>query len=613
MIEDIRREIRRALAKAVQTAFQISKEEEDIPVEIQTNPKFGEFSSSICFELARATGKSQKEVADALLSKFEKPEIVEKVEILEARGMHYLDFFLDFPVFGTSVIKDVLSSKDNYGKSDRYKGEKLLLEHSSINPTGPINVGRVRNSLIGDALARLSKAVGWDVETHFYVDDMGRQVATIAWGIENKVAENYSLSFDERGEPKLEKAEGPPKNELVSRYQKYAEKTDFKVFFTYVPTTKLIEEQGLDAEIDELAERCEEGDKESIEKLKKVVDDVLTGQKETLERLGINFDSFDLESDFVLDGSAQKAISDLKKLPQSLTLDSGAHAVDLSEFGLARRGGGTVFQRPNGTSVYIVRDTAYHRWKLGQADRNVIVLGEDHKVEFKELKTLLKLLGDLKSDELLEVAHYAFVGVEGRSLSTRKGVIVSVDELMDEGIEKAEEEVRRRNEELDDEKVAEIARQVAIGAIKYHMLKVQAMKPFTFSWDEALDFEGDAAPYVQYAHARACSILRKGSVPEDGPIPERIVFTNESEKNLTRLISHFPSIVLTVAETRRPHMLPEYAYRLATLFTEFYHSSPVLTAESEDIKNSRIAMVKATKQTLRNCLALLGIESPERM
>lgn len=613
MIEDIKAEIRRLLAKAVQDAFQISKKEDEVPVEIQTNPKFGEFSSSICFELSRVTGKSQKEVADALLSKFEKPQIVEKVEVLEARGMHYLDFFLDFPAFGSNVLKDVLSSKDEYGTSDRYKGRKLLLEHSSINPTGPINVGRVRNSLIGDALARLSKAVGWDVKTHFYVDDMGRQVATIAWGVENRVAEDYSLSFDERGEPKLEKTEGPPKNELVSRYRKYADKPDFKVFFTYVPTTKLIEEQDLDAEIDQLAEKSEEGDKESVEKLKKVVDDVLTGQKETLERLGIKFDSFDFESKFVLDGSAQKAIDDLRELPQSLMLDTGAYAIDLSEFGLERRGGGTVFQRPNGTSVYIVRDTAYHRWKLGQADRNVIVLGEDHKVEFKELKTLLRLLGDLKSDELLEVAHYAFVGVKGRSLSTRKGVIVSVDELMDEGIEKAEEEVRKRNEELDDEKVAEIARQVAIGAIKYHMLKVQAMKPFTFSWDEALDFEGDAAPYVQYAHARACSILRKGGIPEDGPLPKGIVFTNEQEKNLTRLISHFPSIVLTAAETRRPHMLPEYAYRLATLFTEFYHASPVLTADSEDVKDSRTAMVKAAKQTLKNCLVLLGIESPERM
>ncbi|UCD92938.1 MAG: arginine--tRNA ligase [Methanobacteriota archaeon] len=613
MIEDIRQEIRRALAKAVQDAFQISKEEEGISVEIQSNPKFGEFSSSVCFELARETGKTQKEVAEAILSKFEKPEMVEDIEVLEARGMHYLDFFLDFPRFGTNVLRTVLESKDDYGKSDKYKGEKLLLEHSSINPTGPINVGRVRNSLIGDALARLSGAVGWDVETHFYVDDMGRQVATIAWGVENKVVDNYSLSFDERGEPELEKTDGSPKNELVSRYQKYAEKPDFKIFFTYVPTTKLIEEEELEAEIDQLAEKSEEGDEESIQKLKKVVDDVLAGQKETLERLGITFDSFDFESKFVLDGSAQKAIDDLRELPQTLTLDTGAYAIDLSEFGLERRGGGTVFQRPNGTSVYIVRDTAYHRWKLGQADKNVIVLGEDHKVEFKELKTILKLLGDLKSDELLEVSHYAFVGVKGRSLSTRKGVIVSVDELMDEGIEKAEDEVRKRNEDLDDGAVAGIARQVAIGAIKYHMLKVQAMKPFTFSWDEALDFEGDAAPYVQYAHARASSILRKGEIPEDGPLPKEIAFANEQEKNLARLISHFPSIVLTAAETRRPHMLPEYAYRLATLFTEFYHASPVLAADSEDIKESRIAMVKATKQTLKNCLALLGIESPERM
>lgn len=613
MIEGIRKDIRRSLAKAVRDAFGITKSEDEIPVEIQTNPKFGEFSSSICFELSRETGRTQKEVADAIISTFEKPELVAEIDALEARGMHYLDFFLDFPAFGSGILKSVLTSKDDYGKTDRMKGEKLLLEHSSINPTGPINVGRVRNSLIGDTLARLSKAVGWDVETHFYVDDLGKQVATIAWGIQNKVVENYSLSFDERGELVLEKTEGVATNELLSRYEKYADKPDFKIFFTYVPTTKLIEDEGLEDQIDQLSEKCEEGDEESIQSLKKVVDNVLEGQMETFKRLDIEFESFDFESSFVLDGSAQKAIDDLKKLPQALELDTGAHAVDLSEFGSERRGGGTVFQRPDGTSVYIVRDVAYHRWKLGQADRNVIVLGEDHKVEFKELKTILGLLGDLKSDELLEVVHFAFVGVKGRRMSTRRGVIVSVDELIDEGIEKAEEEVRKRNDELDDDKISEIARQVAIGAIKYHMLKVQNMKPFTFSWEEALDFEGDAAPYVQYAHARASSILRKGGIGEDDPIPEEMVFTNESEKNLTRLISHFPSIVMTAAEYRRPHMIPEYAYRLATMFTEFYHASPVLAAEDEEAKASRIAMVRATKQTLKNSLALLGIEVPERM
>ena len=613
MIDEIRVDIKKSLAKAVQEAFQLSKSPDEIPVDIQTKPEFGEFSTNLCIQLLKPTGKKQEEIAQEIITRFEKPEFVDRIEVTEAGGVHYLNFFLDFPAFGNKVLKEVLSSKDDYGKSDYHKGQKLLLEHSSINPTGPINVGRVRNSLIGDTMARLARAVGWDVETHFYVDDMGKQVATIAWGIENKISERYSLTFDERGEPVLEKTDGPAENELLSRYEKYADKPDFKAFFTYVPTTKLIEDEMLDSKIDELAERCEKGDEESIGGLKKVVGEVLAGQKQTLERLGVTFDVFDFESRFVLDGSAQKAIEDLKELPQSLELDTGANAIDLTEFGLERRGGGTVFQRPNGTSVYIVRDVAYHRWKLGQADANLIVLGEDHKVEYKELKTILKLLGDLKDDNLLDVVHFAFVGIKGRRMSTRKGVIVSVDELIDEGIERAKEEVRKRNEELDDEKVAEIARQVATGVIKYHMLKVQTMKPLTFSWEDALDFEGDAAPYVQYAHARASSILRKGGVFEDTSVPEKIVFTNESEKDLTRLISHFPSIVFTAAAERRPHLLPDYAYKLASQFTEFYHKSPVLGAEEEDVKESRIAVVRATRQTLRNCLALLGVEAPERM
>ncbi len=613
MIDDIMLEIKKSLAKAVQYAFEITKSPDEILVDIQIKPEFGEFSSNLCVQLIKQTGKNQEEIAQEIVSRFEKPDLVDKVEVMEAGGVHYLNFFLDFPSFGNKVLKEVLSSKDDYGKSDHHKGQTLLLEHSSINPTGPINVGRVRNSLIGDTMARLGRAVGFDVEIHFYVDDMGKQVATIAWGIENRVSERYSLRFDERGEPVLEKTDGPAENELLGRYEKYVDKPDFKVFFTYVPTTKLIEDELLDSEIDELSERSEAGDDESIAKLKKVVDDVLAGQKQTLERLGIRFDSFDYESGFVLDGSAQKAIEDLKKLPQSLELDTGANAIDLSEFGLERRGGGTVFQRPNGTSVYIVRDVAYHRWKLGQADRNLIVLGEDHKVEYKELKTILKLLGDLKDDNLLDVVHFAFVGMKGRRMSTRKGVIVSVDELIDEGIERAEEEVRKRNEQLGDDSVTEIAEQVAVGAIKYHMLKVQPMKPLTFSWEDALDFEGDAAPYVQYAHARASSILRKGGVLGDVPIPEKIVFSNESEKDLTRMISHFPSIIFSAAAERRPHLLTDYAYRLANQFTEFYHKSPVLGAEEEEVKESRIAMVQATRQTLKNCLSLLGIASPDRM
>ena len=659
MINSIISEMRSGLSQAINELYKVKIEEKDIPITLQDNPNFGDLSTVLAFNLSKVIKKSPLEIANNvkqyLKSKLEGEDVIGEINVVPPR---YINFHFNEKRLSEKVLNDVLSKKDNYGGSDKYKGKKILIEHTSINPTGPINIGRARNPFIGDTLVRLHRAVGWKVLTHYYVNDMGRQSAIITWGLDKGIS---------------------PDQQLIEKYKAYAHKPEFKAFFVYVPANRLIEDPDIGQmeqikylisrceeqnetacsqlrdiakniltttdEVETLVERCregnenaiqkltelcestlgikaeeeistllqkwEEGNVEAIEKLKKISNAVLDGQKETLARFNIMYDSFDFESKFVLDGSVSKVLENLKKLPQTKRLEDGAYAIDLSEFGIKKRGGGTVFQRASGTSVYVTRDVAYHYWKLKKADRAITVLGEDHKIEFQELKKLLEILGVVKFEEQLNVVHLSFVNLKGERMSTRRGITIPLDGILDEGIERALVEIKKRNPNILDKDAKKIADQIATGAIRYNVIKVQPMKKILFSWEDALNFEGESSPYIQYAHARATRILEKADLkPEEKIDLREINIQTPEEISLIKEILKFPYIVLNATENNRPHDVANYSYKLAKAFTDFYHKCPVIHERDEIKRNTKLAIVKATQQTLKNSLNLLGIEVP---
>jgi arginyl-tRNA synthetase len=550
------------------------------PDEIQVS-QVADLSSTLAFKLAKKLKKSPKDVAEGLARKIKPVGLIERVEAVNG----YVNFHLNFENFAKHVFNTILLSEGDYGKPLVEPEGKIVLEHTSVNPSGPIHVGRLRNSIIGDSIKRILNFAGYEVETHYFVNDIGKQMAVIALGFKEGVK---------------------PDERVLSKYCRFKDKPDFKIFFEYVAANKVFEsDEKFQKRVQEMIQRAESGDKKALSAMTSAAENCLKGQKQVFDLLGIKFDVFDFESKFVVNKKALEVVSKLEKsrLWKKTEVGSG---LDLSGYGIEKQGGLTVLKRLDGTTVYSARDLAYHLEKQDCGDRLINVLGEDHKLQALELKTILeKFLGFKKP---LDVVHYSFVSFEGSKLSTRKGEIASVDELLEEALEKAELEVERRG-------IAgkETASMIGIGAVKYHIIKTAPSKPITFSWSEALSFDGEAAPYIQYVHARSCRILEKSGEKVSGISAEKIDLNlDEIEKQLLKELSLFPDVVETSARDLKPNLIANYLYTLSSTYNKFYIQCPVLTAEKK-VRDRRLLMVYSVKQVIKTGLSLIGIEAPEWM
>ena len=541
------------------------------PDEVRPSPKGG-WGIAFGFKCAKLEKRPPDEIAKGAAEKIKPSGIIKKVFSDGA----YLNFELDY-----EKLFDILQSWNNEFEK---KDEVILLEHTSVNPTGPFHVGRIRNTLIGDSLKRILKYSGYNVKTHYFVNDIGKQVAIISHGLESKV--------------------GPDKN-LQRNYGKYSSKQDYEILFTYVGANSLYEQdRQFGDEVDSLIVKAESGDRESLEKITSAAKLALQGQCETLGRIDVEFDSFDFESEGLLDGSVDDI---LEKCRGSRLYNQGdvGEGLDLQEYGIKKRSGFSVLARSDGTSVYLLRDLAYHIKKTSKADKLINVLGEDHKLQFKELKTILnKVLGIQKK---IEVVHFSFVNFEGVKFSTRKGDIATVDELLDQAQEKALEEIRKR--EIGDEKNAEI---IGIGAVKFHIIKTTPNKQITFRWEDCLNFDGETAPYIQYAFARSHHILQKAKLDIHGISDLDSSNLTSFEEELIEKLLDFKAAVSESAVHLRPDLIASYLVDLTACFGRFYLNCPVLDSE-EKIMKRRLFLVKCLNNTISDGLYLLGINSPDSM
>jgi len=519
-----------------------------------------------CFSLAKSIKKNPVEIAKEIAENMEKGRWIDKVEALNG----YVNFFINMEKMAEETIKAIREMGNEYGKLDN-KGVKVIVEHTSANPNGPLHVGRARNPIIGDTIARILKFGGYDVVTQYYVDDMGKQVATLFWGVKNL-------------DMKVE-----------------AQKDDHRYVIFYQEANRIMEENDeVRREIEKIIKRCEEGDEEMLEEVRRVYEKVLRGMLESLERINIRIDEFVRESKFVIDGSVDKVI---KKLEESgYTRKEGkAIYIDMEPFGVHGRNKKFYLTRSDGTTLYATRDIAYHIWKGENADRMINILGEDHKMEAKFVEIALQILNKKGPD----VIFYSFISLPEGKMSTRKGRVVYLDDLMDEAMERARKEVEKRRGK--EEKNEEIARSVAAGAIRYNIIKVKPEKPMIFRWEDALNFEGQSAPFIQYAHARCCSILRKAKSLD---YKADAKYEHESEKHLIKMLALFPEMIEESIGERNPAVVAEYAYNVASSLNAFYRDCRVIGDEKE---RERLLLVDAARQVIRNCLHLLGIDALEEM
>ncbi len=556
----------------------LSKLKYEFEVKIEIPPgEMGDFAFP-CFSLASIAKKSPNKIAEDIVKIVNRSKWVEKVE---AKGP-YVNFFLDKKNLKSSTLKFIFDKKEKYGYL-KNKNKKVIVEHTSANPNGPLHVGRARNPIIGDTIVRIFKAAGYNVESQFYLDDMGKQVAILAWGMNN--LESKKIPKSERNKPD---------HQTVGYYQ--------------VASKLLKEDEKVEKQISEIVKKTEVGDNKTINLIHKAYSPVLKGIKESLKRINITVERYVPESNFVKDKSVNTIVEKLKKSKYSGEEDE-AFYLDMEPFGIKGRNTKFFFLRKDGTTLYATRDIAYHIWKANQADMLVNILGEDHKLESKQVEIALNLV---KAKMIPKVIFYSFVSLPGGKMSTRHGRVVFLDDLIDECTSRAYEEVKkRRGNELSEKKMKEIAEKIGIGALRYNIIKVQPEKDIVFKWEEALNFEGNSSPFIQYSHARACSILSKKQ--EDIKNVDASLLTHDSEYQLIKKLAQFPIIVDDTCEGFKPHGITTYLFDVASQFNQFYRDCPVLKEKKETLRIARLALVNATRIVLKTGLDILGISAPEEM
>jgi len=478
----------------------------------------------------------------------------------------YLNFYFDRSYLA-SVLKD--ATQPGYGLLAK-KPDRVVLEHTSANPNGPLHVGHIRNSIIGDTLARAFRKAGYRLEVQYYVNDMGRQIAIVIWGFDHLNSGSVN-----------------------------GEKEDSHIARVYIAANREIEKDpAITGQVDVLMQLVENGDPATVKKFRKEVSRCLDGFAVTLKNLNVAHNRFVWESDFIRNGDTKRIVGRIKKLPQAQ--EEGTLALDLAEFGFENK---YVIRRTDGTSVYAARDLAYHAWKAANFDRVIDVLGADHKLIGAQLQCTMRLLGE----KVPEIVHFEFVSLPEGSMSTRAGKFVSADDLIAEVTKRAYDEVTVRRPDLGEDTRNSIAQSVALAAIRYDIVKVSPEKSTVFDWSEALNFERQSGPYIQYAHARACSILEKAD-----RFTECYELETEYEIALAKQIAKFPLVIEKVVAELRPHVLATYARELADTFNSFYHFEPVLKSEGA-VRDRRLTLVKAAQNTLRESLETLGIDAISTM
>ncbi|MDE1813583.1 MAG: arginine--tRNA ligase [Thaumarchaeota archaeon] len=602
--------------------------ETEFDVSEASRPEFGDVSCNVGFLLAKILKKRPLDVSQSIAEEYKK-NLGEYVSEASAHASGYLNFIANYSLLVPQVVHSSLRA--NYGSVDLGKNSKMVIEHTSVNPNKALHVGHVRNIIIGDTVARILHKASYDVSVLNYVDDSGLQVADIIVGFKYG---GYS--------------DTPPDDQKFDHYCGD---------IVYVKITERYETDKALAELrSHVLQELEEGTSDLAKFGDEITRRVLEEQLKTCWRLGATYDCLNFESQIVRSKLWQVAFEKMKSMGITDLEQEGKNAgcwVIKAESEEDK-----VLVRSNGTATYIAKDIPYAAWKLGiledpfyykhyavqktgrvlwqttldsketamhfTGDR-VITVVDSRQSRLQNIIT--KIMSDFKSkpDSYIHLGYESVTlssdtaktldldtGGKSMQMSGRKGIYVSADYVLDVLSGRTFDEAKKRNPELDEMSLVKISEQVAIGALRYAMIKQDLDKIITFDLTESLSLEGDTGPYIQYAHARAMRILEKyGKSPNFGASLDAV--NTVYEKDMVKIIGKFDLQVEDAAKNLSPKIIAKYCYHLAVSFNAFYEHIKVLTADSEDVINARLCLVYSFKETLAKALQLLGIDAPERM
>ncbi len=616
------------LTKAADTTEEIVKG----TIEVPPDSSLGDLASTLAFALAKELKKNPALIASEILPKIQ--DLIEReplVEKVETKGP-YINIFFDRAAFNTKTITSVLKTTSEYGQTSEYSGKRVLIEFPAVNPSKPWHIGHSRNAILGDTLSNILEAVGYEVVRLDYINDLGLQIAQLVW----KLKQLDDVTVDK--------------------------KYDHYLGHLYVDVQKAFDtSEEVQKEVREVSRQLEDLKSEEAKISGEMVTKCVKAQYQTAYRLGIFHDLQVWESAIAHSGLLGNAKEMILKCDNiSIPKDgdkAGCIVANLSvteEFKDMKDPYKILF-RSDGTRTYTGADVALQLWKfgvvkdpflysifdsqpngqdlertavtgkkgsLGKFDIVLNVIASRQAHPQRMVYTVLDLMGYTKESKNSHHIAYEFVGLEDEDFSGRQGTWIgySTDDVIDKATKLAFAEVDKRNPDESKEFKEEVANEVAVGAIRYFMLNASPDRKITFRWDQALDFNGDAAPYLQYSLARAHRILEKVKSDEQSSAEtERL--TTDAEFELVKAISRFPEEILNIVRSLKKEVwgtsfmanrMTAYGYSLATLFSKFYDSCPVLKAEA-GVKEARLALVEAFRITMSNCLTILGIPVVERM
>jgi len=560
------------IAKQTSAVLGISRKQVLDLLETPPNPKMGDLALP-CFALAKELKKDPKKIASEI-AKIKPSGLVEDIK----QAGPYVNFFANWSKLGQTILEAVLKKDKSYGSRVPKKKLEIVIEYPSPNTNKPLHLGHLRNMALGSAVSNVFRFLGHNVHEVNLNNDRGIHIC------------KSMLAYQKWGKGK--KPDKKPDHFVGEWYVLYSKEA------AHNPE--------LEEEAKELLRKWEAGNKETIELWKKMNRWALEGFRETYKKFGVKHEKEYFESETYSGG--RKMVLDGLRKGIFFKDETGAVIFDLEKYGLGKK----VLIRSDGTTVYITQDIYLAKKKYDdfKFDRSVYVVASEQDYHFQVLFKVLEALGLPFAKDCYHLS-YGMVFLPGGRLKSREGRVVDADDLMDEIKEMAQEEIFKREVDVLPEELEKRSRAIALGAIKYYLLRPDAVKDMTFDPDESISLEGNTGPYVQYSHARICSILRKGEV-KSVPKFDAAFLKNEKEKAILRSLGQFPKIVQDVARDYKPHYLVNYLYNLANQFNEFYESCRVLQA-GKGVKEARIALVKAVQIVLRNGLNLLGIDAPEKM
>lgn len=548
----------------------LSKEEVSDLIEIPPSYDMGDYAMP-CFKLAKIFRKAPNIIAEEIVKKISENEYFEKIENVGP----YVNFFINKKVLAETVLNEVLEKGQMYGSSNLGEGKNVIVEFSSPNIAKPFHIGHIRTTVIGNALYRIYKFLGYNAIAINHLGDYGTQfgkliVAFKRWGDKAVVEEN-------------------PIPELLKLYVKFHEEAE--------------KEPNLDDEARNWFKKLEDGDNEAKELWQWIRDVSLKEFNRVYDMLGIKFDSYAGESFY---SDKMPEVIDILHEKGLLKESEGAEIVDLEPFGMPP----ALIKKSDGSTLYITRDiaAAIYRKRKYNFYKNIYVVASQQNLHFKQLKKVIQLMGYDWADDCVHVP-FGMVSLENGTLATRKGRVVFLEDVLNKAIEKTKEIILERNPNLEDKD--KVTKQVGIGAVIFQELSNSRIKDYVFSWERTLSFEGETGPYVQYSYARANSVINKANIEIDGDVDYSLL-TNDESVEVIRLIQGLPRVIIDAMEKNEPSFITRHITDIAQAFNKFYHECPIIV-EDEKVKKARLLLVYATMTTLKIGLNLLGIETPEKM